>query len=530
MDPFQCAVSTNSTTATVIALGFLLGLIGIYLIQWAFGSHHDPREPPIIRSWIPILGHIGALLVKGNRHFTHLCQQYKYPIFTVPLLNGSKIYVVASPAVAAQVQRNQKTMTFDLMATDFSIRMTGLGPEVRKLLEADFTSKDKIKKDGCFLNTMHHHFVTSLGPGGKLDDIALVQLNAVAKSVGNLATDQTVDMFVWIRQTISMASMLALYGPKNIFETHPELEECFCQWESDLPLLMTGFMPSLLAPTAQAAVERIKRALVEYAEKGGYKQASEIIQERLRIHTDNCFSLQQTAELELPIMHGVLANVTPTAFWLLTRLYTTPSLLSTVRYELEQSDIVRIDGMDRFISISKLKKRCPSLSSAFRECLRYYAFFTNVRMITEDTVIDGNLLKKGHVTQICLSALHSDPEIWGSDVDDFDPLRFVTTPFGTIKSLTPNEPSKNVHAAAFRGFGGGRGLCPGRHLARAETTGFAALIVLGWDLQSDDGTELKMPRIKEVKIPSSVAKPDRDLKVSLRRRKGLESVQWCFEL
>ncbi|TID22790.1 cytochrome P450 [Venturia nashicola] len=507
MDPFQCAVSTNSTTATVIALGFLSGLIGIYLIQRAFGSH-DPREPPIIRSWIPIIGHIGALLVKGNRHFTHLCQQYKYPIFTVPLLNGSKIYVVASPAVAAQVQRNQKTMTFDLMATDFSIRMTGLGPEVRKLLEADFTSKDKIKKDGCFLNTMHHHFVTSLGPGGKLDDIALVQLNAVAKSVGNLATDQTVDLFVWIRQTISMASMLALYGPKNIFETHPELEECFCQWESDLPLLMTGFMPSLLAPTAQAAVERIKRALVEYAEK--------------------VFNRRQN--LSYQIMHGVLANVTPTAFWLLTRLYTTPSLLSTVRYELEQSDIVRIDGMDRFISISKLKKRCPSLSSAFRECLRYYAFFTDVRMITEDTVIDGNLLKKGHVTQICLSALHSDPEIWGSDVDDFDALRFVTTPFGTIKSLTPNEPSKNVHAAAFRGFGGGRGLCPGRHLARAETTGFAALIVLGWDLQSDDGTELKMPRIKEVKIPSSVAKPDRDLKVSLRRRKGLENVQWSFEL
>lgn len=126
--------------------------------------------------------------------------------------------------------------------------------------------------------------------------------------------------------------------------------------------------------------------------------------------------------------------------------------------------------------------------------------------------------------------MHSDPEIWGSDVDEFDPLRFVTTPFGTIKSPSPAEPAKKVHAAAFRAFGGGRSYCPGRHFAQTEVTGFAAMIALGWDLLPADGTELKMLAKVETMIPAGISKPDGDIKVHLQRRKGLEEVRWSFEL
>lgn len=60
------------TTTTAIAVSLLFRLISIYLIQWAIAPQHDPRKPPIIRSWIPILGHAGPLVAKGMRHFTNL--------------------------------------------------------------------------------------------------------------------------------------------------------------------------------------------------------------------------------------------------------------------------------------------------------------------------------------------------------------------------------------------------------------------------------------------------------------------------
>lgn len=69
---FVKITSFTLTTTTTVALNLLIGLLVIYVIQRAIEPNHDPREPPIIRSRIPILGHIGALLTKGNKHFTNL--------------------------------------------------------------------------------------------------------------------------------------------------------------------------------------------------------------------------------------------------------------------------------------------------------------------------------------------------------------------------------------------------------------------------------------------------------------------------
>ncbi|QDS68903.1 hypothetical protein FKW77_007965 [Venturia effusa] len=529
MYALESPLLVNLTTVTTISLSLISGLILIYLVQRKIiEPHHDSREPPIIRSWVPGLGHVGSLLMRGTKHFTDLCQQHDYPVFTVPLFK-SKVYVVSSPALAAQVQRNPKTMVFELVASDSAVRMSGVGTDVKHLLEKGFASKDKAERDECLLNVMHDYLLSSLSPSEALDELGIVQLNEMVHMVGQIDDSSPVDMFVCIRHIVSTTNMLALYGPKHIF-TNPELVDCFWNMESNLPRLLATGMPSLIAPKAYADRERLKKAMVEYAEKGYIWEASKFMRGRFQILIDKGFSITgAAAEIELSFMHGIMVNVTPTAFWMLMRLYTNASFLSSVRRELEQSDIVRIDGLKRFISISKLKAQCPSLVSVFRECLRYYTHFLNNRIITEDTFIDNYLFKKGYSLQICGPAMHSDPEIWGSDVDEFDPLRFATSPFGTIKSSTPTEPAKKVHAAALRSFGGGRAHCPGRHFALTEATGFVALVVLGWDLLPADGTELKLLPKEETKLPTGVSRPDGDIKVLFQGRKGLEDVQWSFE-
>lgn len=199
-------------------------------------------------------------------------------------------------------------LDFDLLASGIGIRMAGHGPEIKQLIEAGFAFKDNVERDGCLLNTMHHHMLTSPGPGELIDEILLAQLTETAKGVREVANEGLVDLFIWVRQTISMASMLAMYGPKHIFGIQPDLEGFLWQYESNLTPLMANFMPSLFVPTAYAARERIKKALVEYAEKDYDKQASKVIQRRAKIHIDKGLGFQKAAELEIALVHGIMVG------------------------------------------------------------------------------------------------------------------------------------------------------------------------------------------------------------------------------
>lgn len=204
-------------------------------------------------------------------------QQYRYSIFTVPLLNG-KVYVVSSPATVAQVQRHQKTIVFDLLSTDIAVRISGHGPDIKEILDFGVHSEDKNEREDCIINIMHDYEHTSLGPGEILDEISIVQLNAMAETVGQVSGDRQVDLFIWVRQMITMTNMLAFYGPKHIFTTEPELVESFWKFESNLTIFMASFLPYLFAPRAYAAREKVKKAMVRYAEKGYVKGASKFVQ------------------------------------------------------------------------------------------------------------------------------------------------------------------------------------------------------------------------------------------------------------
>ena len=49
----------------------LLALLSLYLVyQLLWASSHDPREPKLIKSSVPILGHIVGIYKHGSRHFT----------------------------------------------------------------------------------------------------------------------------------------------------------------------------------------------------------------------------------------------------------------------------------------------------------------------------------------------------------------------------------------------------------------------------------------------------------------------------
>ncbi|MCJ1287881.1 hypothetical protein MMC26_007233 [Xylographa opegraphella] len=240
-------------------------------------------------------------------------------------------------------------------------------------------------------------------------------------------------------------------------------------------------------------------------------------------------SIEDQARFEVSNVFGILVNTAPSTFWTICHIYSSPLLLEDVRKEL--ADILLTEdkpdggGLVRTMDITKLKVACPLLLSTFQEVLRCLTHGVTARCVLEDTILaDRYLLKKDSIIQMPSAVVHSDTDVWGPSAKEFDPRRFMKThPKG-------DEQAKR-HPAAFRAFGGGTTLCPGRHFATTEVVAVVAMLVLRYEiapLQVDSNGEWLLPKQNTSNVGTSVLPPVSDIKVRITRRKGWEGGKWAF--
>ncbi|KAG8165573.1 hypothetical protein KVR01_004125 [Diaporthe batatas] len=117
---------------------------------------------------------------------------------------------------------------------------------------------------------------------------------------------------------------------------------------------------------------------------------------------------------------------------------------------------------------------------------------------------DPEMEKAWYTIMMPSKVQHTNREVWGDTVDTFNHERFV--PGG-----------KRVNPVAFRGFGGGTTLCPGRHFASTEILMFSALLVLRFDLKPADGKWIK-PTTANSSLVNAMPVPDSDINIQLRPR------------
>ena len=176
-------------------------------------------------------------------------------------------------------------------------------------------------------------------------------------------------------------------------------------------------------------------------------------------------------------------------------------------------------GLIRSVDIKSLKQNCPLLTSTFQETFRYCSIGTSVRQVMEDTVPDGQwLLKKDSMIQMPSRIIHKDSSLWGTDVDDFNPQRFMKDSWG---QTTDRGAKKQPNAAAFCAFGGGTTLCPGRHFATNEVLAVTAMFVLRYDMVPAAST-WSMPSTDNSNMAEFMMEPDTDVEVEVSARKGFE--------
>lgn len=312
-------------------------------------------------------------------------------------------------------------------------------------------------------------------------------------------------------------------------------------------MLLVNILPNLTARKGYLGRATVAQAFHEYFSQNGHESASVLVKNRFKICIEHELPLEDIARFEVGGVIAIAVSTVPAAFWMLYYVYSNPDILELLRQEvgaiLETTSLDASPGtVTRTLNITELRTVCPLLTSTFQETLRHTSFGAAVRLATEDTVIDGQiLLKKDSLVEIPAHVVHSDPSIWGSSVAAFDASRFIrSTNVKSSTNLTNGQADrkKKPHPGAFRAFGGGKNLCPGRHFAATEILALVVMMVMRYDLHVVTTTtghrhgsgRWTLPTSVKSSLAAAVREPDEDVEVEVRLREGYEEGRWAFRL
>ncbi|KAK7994273.1 cytochrome P450 oxidoreductase [Apiospora marii] len=478
----------------------------------------DQDEPKPISDGIPFVTPILNMISKGgNLHRVLSClmilvlfqlafrDQYKLPIYTLRL-PGMRMYVVNSRPLITAIQGQFRTLSFTAIEAAIAANVIGVEKATNDIIGSN------LGRDSGYLMRFpkYVHHALSAGPG--LDAMNRKSIQVLADSLDKWATSSTpatVPMFEWVRHELLLASTDAVYGPKNPFRD-PAMEKAWYEFEPKLMVFVLNLWPRVLAAKAFRAREYMVQVWERYFDEGWHEQGSELIKTRVKINDDFQIPLKETARIEIGGSQAILTNTLPAAFWVAYHVFSDPVVLADIRSELLQGVTEDPAEGTCTIDLNFVTSSCPILLSTMKETMRIHNTNAASRIVMEDYRLDQKiLLKKGSTILMPAHVQHTDRDVWGDDVDVFNHRRFLRGPSG----------GQRVNPVAFRGFGGGTTLCPGRHFATSEMLMLAALLALRFDISPASGKWVA-PTTRNSPSSNAMPVPDWDFDVALCPRDG----------
>lgn len=302
-------------------------------------------------------------------------------------------------------------------------------------------------------------------------------------------------------------------------------------------LFATGMFPRIFARGAFKARQRLTKAFVDYFDAGHQEEGSALIQCRYQHSMRFGFSNEDTARAEIGGLFAILSSTGPACFWMIYHLVSDPVVLEECRAEISALVGVATDKQETklgdesqegqncsTIDITSVKTKCPVLLSTLQEVLRFRHIGVSARMVLEDEQLDHKYhLRKGSILMMPTPVYHSDTAAWGPTASTFDHRRFLPVDAGVAKD--PNHSKKKglnkaIPRTAYRPFGGGHVLCPGRHFATTEILAFATLLILRFDIVPVAGQGWKAPTIENSPMVAALPVPDDPIRVEIRPREA----------
>ncbi|KAF2642058.1 cytochrome P450 [Massarina eburnea CBS 473.64] len=523
--------------------------------EYLLAALQDPTEPPLIpHPYLPFLGHVIGMFWYGASYFSRVNEKMQYPIFTLQTMTAKTIGVI-DPYLAAPIQRASKNLSFYGMILEVCKRLVGFDETTMKVirwnLDGAHGAHEGLMDEGGSM------VIAELSPGPSLNAMSTVQLDKFSEMLNDFVSGSdsvNISLMDFVKNIFTEANAYTIYGPQNPFAIHPELIQKFWDYEAGMIAVMADVFPSITARKPWAARKAINDALQEFVEREYYRTASPMIQKRVQINLRHGLTTKMTGRAELILLFGIIGNAVPTTFWFLANIFARPDLLENIREETSQAILCtnnpNSDSKEKTISVGDLKTKCPLLVSTYRETLRSIGNLASVRLVTGTHTVTAPgyrpyTLKKGAMVQIASGVIHSLPSVWGPDAAFFNPMRFISLTTNTEQFSSETNPNstlaesertatalpRGVPSAAFRTFGGGSVICPGRHFAQSEILGFVTLCVHMFDIVDRiTGKAFDVPIRDNQRIPLSVMKPAKEPQVTIKRRTGEENAIWKLEL
>lgn len=289
---------------------------------------------------------------------------------------------------------------------------------------------------------------------------------------------------------------------------------------SDLGVLILNLFPSLSARNGFHGRKIVSKAFLKYFQNNGHKSGSNLVQTRYNTSIRNKIPVADIARFEVGGAIAILINTAPTIFWMFFHVFSNAEALKDIRDEVASITTTTVNGdstQTRILEMASIKSKCPILTSTFQEVLRHHSVSVGIRQVMKDTLLNNRyLLRKGCTIFMPNIVTHQDPSIWGPDVSTFDHKRFIK--------------GQRATASAFRAFGGGSTLCPGRHFATTEILAMTAMAFMRYEISPVAGNVWLAPPTGKTNIAAAVNEPDYDIEVEVQARKGFENGQWLFGL
>lgn len=265
---------------------------------------------------------------------------------------------------------------------------------------------------------------------------------------------------------------------------------------------------------------RVINAFRKYFETGGHLQAFPMIPEMYEANIHCGLAPSESAKMEMATSLAMLSSGANTSFWVLYHIFSNPTALRQIREELlavSNADGTTDHPIRRTVDLSLVKAQCPTLVAMLNETLRFHSSVINVKQVQHDTTLGEYFLKKNGIIMIPGQSIHHDKETWGSHADTFDHQRF----------LDPQSKRNLSSTSAFRPFGAGATMCPGRHFSTNVILSLVAMVVSQYDFSPVEG-QWKAPTTRNADVWNAMPKPDWDLDVTINSRSDCEDVDWKF--
>ena len=434
----------------------------------------------------------------------------KYPIFTLPILNG-RIYIVNSIELAISVHKLPKSLSFWYPGAIFGRRLTAVSKEAAdKLVYNVHRDQGPVSVFSDMFKLMHD----ILRSGDEISSFGRSVTRSLVKSLESfdraLETGREIRLWDWVKHQMTMMTTEAAYGPLNPYRDS-SVEKAFWDFSEHTTSLTLDFLPSIFARSGYFGRQKLALAFERYFANSGHKLACTLTQERHQILKLHDISDQDIASFEALQGVTILANTIPAAFWTIFHILSKPHILDRVRKRAEGL-MMRDENTGIQTLRASLLGSDPLLQSVMQEALRHQSFGAPFRMVMQDVMLEGRyLLKAGSMVMMPSEAIHFDASIW-KDLHAFDVQR------------------RKPRADAFRAFGGGANLCPGRALAAFEIICMATLLALKYDVTTlNEGGEWVAPEPDRANMTANVTPPKQDVLVRVTARRYAVGASWKLE-